>query len=65
MSADNTSALVWLIIGLVILIVHFIPSFIAFSRNHENRQTILILNILFGWTIIGWGVLMIWATNKG
>jgi len=64
MSADNQSALLWLIIGIVILIVHFVPSYVAYSRNHPSKGLILILNILMGWTGIGWIVLLIWANNK-
>ena len=47
-----------LILIVVLLAVNFylIPSYIAEFRRHPQTKTILVLNILLGWTIIGWGV---------
>lgn len=50
-----------LIIVLVLVVVHFLPSIIAFRRGHHNRIAILVLNILLGWTFIGWVVALVWA----
>lgn len=43
------------------LAVYFIPTFIAHHRDHRNVLAIGALNVLFGWTGIGWGVALIWA----
>lgn len=51
-------------IGVVFLIIGAIyvaPTFIAFRRNHPNRWIILVINIAFGGTIIGWGIAMVRA----
>jgi hypothetical protein len=50
-------AIVFLIIGLV----YIAPSIVAFRRNHPNRWIILVINIAFGETIIGWGIALVWA----
>ncbi len=50
-------AVLFLIIG----IIYIIPSIVAFRRNHPNRWIILLINVAFGGTIIGWGIAMIWA----
>lgn len=63
-TADNHSALLWTVIGICILIIHFLPSYIAFSKDMANKVLILIINILMGWTVIGWIVLMVWVTKK-
>ena len=34
------------------------------NKNHSNPQGLLITNIVFGWTIIGWIICVIWATNN-
>jgi hypothetical protein len=47
--------------GLFVFFLHFIPSFVAFSRYHPARVAILVLNIFFGWTIVGWVLLLVWA----
>jgi len=34
---------------------YFIPTFIAFDRHHR-RAAVLAVNLLLGWTLIGWSV---------
>jgi hypothetical protein len=48
--------LVVLLLGL-----HFIPTLVALARNHHNTLAIFVLNLLAGWTLIGWLVAMVWA----
>jgi Superinfection immunity protein len=48
---------VFLIIG----IVYILPSLAAFRREHPNRWLILVINLAFGGTIVGWGVALAWA----
>jgi hypothetical protein len=43
------------------LAIYFIPSFIAFSRRKRNRGAILALNLLTGWSLIGWVGALVWA----
>jgi hypothetical protein len=51
--------------GLVILAIivglYFIPYWVALSRMKNNRNAILIVNLIFGWTFIGWIVALVWA----
>ncbi len=53
-------------ITLAILIfgVYFLPSLIAFLRQHKNKLAIFILNILLGWTGLGWAVALVWSVMK-
>ena len=46
------------------ILIYFIPTFIAFHRVHRNRWVIFILNLVFGVTILGWLIILIWALNK-
>ncbi|RDU95685.1 superinfection immunity protein [Trinickia dinghuensis] len=39
----------------------FAPTIIARCRQHRARDAILATNLLFGWTLIGWCVALIWA----
>jgi hypothetical protein len=34
---------------------YFIPTFVAFDRHHR-RTAVLAINLLLGWTVIGWSV---------
>ena len=52
------------IIALMALaVLHFAPTFVAVWRKHPNRIAIFVINLLFGWTIIGWIVALIWSLS--
>jgi len=40
---------------------YFLPSILAFARNKRDTGAILVLNILLGWTVIGWVIALVWA----
>jgi hypothetical protein len=44
--------------------MYFIPSGLAYTRKHHNRQAILALNLFFGWTLIGWVACLVWALTR-
>lgn len=50
------------IFWLVSLFLYFLPAFLA--RNKPNFMSILILNILAGWTFIGWIIALVWAISS-
>jgi hypothetical protein len=40
---------------------YFLPTFISLARGHRNTVAIFLLNLIFGWTIVGWIVAVLWA----
>src|SRR5262249_49345957 len=40
---------------------YFMPSLIAFLRQHHNTDVICTVNILLGWTALGWVAALIWS----
>ena len=40
---------------------YLVPAWIALGRGKHNAPAILALDLLLGWTIIGWVVALIWA----
>ena len=65
----NDDSMIWLVIlGLflivIIALVYFLPTIVAFSRRHRNRWIILAINLVFGATLLGWALALIWALNK-
>lgn len=46
---------------LAIVVIYMLPTFIAFGREHPRRQDITVVNILLGWTLIGWIGVFLWA----
>lgn len=51
-----------LVVGIVVL--YFLPSLVAFLRQHKNKLAIFLLNLLLGWTILGWVVSLVWSVMK-
>lgn len=43
------------------LLLYFAPSIVAACRNHHKMETLILLNLCFGWTGLGWFALMVWA----
>ncbi|KAA0070426.1 superinfection immunity protein [Tardiphaga sp. P9-11] len=60
--SDDLAVVIFLGISFLIAgIIYIMPSIIAFRRSHPNRWIILVINIAFGGTIIGWGIALVWA----
>ena len=55
--------IIWIFIYFGIYI-YFFPSVIAKSRNKNNYWAIFVLNLFFGWTLIGWVGSLIWAVTN-
>jgi hypothetical protein len=54
----------WLLLGPIFLAAYFIPFFIAAGRRHRFSTAIGLINLLLGWTGIGWLAAIIWAVNR-
>lgn len=47
-----------------IIAFYLLPAIIAASRKHHNAGAIFTLNLLLGWSVIGWFVALVWAMTK-
>lgn len=45
----------------VLAVVYFLPALFAMLRGHHQVAAITVLNLLLGWTGIGWAVAMVWS----
>lgn len=46
------------------LAVYFLPAIVAINRSHPNEKAIFVLNLLLGWTLIGWVIAIVWAFTQ-
>ena len=60
---EGAYALVGLIIIGVIITAYFLPTIVAWNRGHHQKPAIIVLNLAFGWTVIGWFAALIWANT--
>ena len=56
--SSDASGVVFL---LVLLVLYFVPTIIAARRKHHNAVAIGALNLLLGWTLLGWVGALVWA----
>ena len=55
-------SIVTVITGIFLAIyIYFLPSTIAKDGAHRNFKSLFIVNIFFGWTLIGWVGCLAWA----
>jgi hypothetical protein len=45
----------------IVTVRYFLPAQVAIRRHVPDTGSIMALNILAGWTLIGWVVAMVWA----
>ncbi|GAF73425.1 unnamed protein product [marine sediment metagenome] len=45
------------------VLVYFLPGFVAVMRDKRNKNAILLVNLLLGWTVIGWIIALVWAVT--
>lgn len=43
-----------LIIAIATIVIYFAPSIIALKRKIRNKEILLVLNLILGWTLAGW-----------
>jgi len=46
------------------IMLYLLPTYIASKRKHRNILAILLLNLLLGWTLIGWAGALIWSVYE-
>lgn len=46
---------------MVLVALYFFPIILAFGRGHRSAPAIAVVNVLFGWTLIGWIWALIWS----
>lgn len=49
---------------LILLVVYFLPTGLAYSRKHKNADAIMLLNLFLGWLLIPWVIALVWAETK-
>lgn len=49
-----------MLISLLFCLIYFLPTVVAVRRG-QPFGGVLILNLLFGWTVIGWAALLLWT----
>ena len=67
MDAKDTTTGIFgaLAIILGVVLMYFLPLWVAKRRKHPAENSIGIVNLFFGWTVIGWIGCLAWAFMPG
>lgn len=52
------------LVCILFIFVYFIPTVVASTRKHHNYNAIFLVNLFFGWSVIGWFGALIWASTN-
>jgi len=62
---DASGDVIRIVGGLLLFIagvlVYFLPSLIADKRKHHNKLPIFLVNLILGWSLLGWIAALIWS----
>lgn len=48
-------------IVILVAVLYFLPSLIAYSRGHVHLRKLALLNLISGWSILAWGAILVWS----
>ncbi len=43
------------------IFIYLLPSITAAARQHRNLASLVVINLLLGWTLLGWAICMAWS----
>ena len=49
------------VVFVVFMGIYFMPAIVAYVRGHPSFVAIMVLNLLLGWSLVGWIVALVWA----
>ena len=60
---SGNPALAFVLLALCV-VIYFLPTLVASGRNHANATPIFLVNLLLGWTFLGWVVAIVWSFSE-
>lgn len=61
---DNETVVAALLAIALALALYFTPTIVASRREHMSIGSIFVVNLFFGWTLLGWVLSLAWALNS-
>ena len=51
-------------IVLALVGLYFVPTMVALFRHAKHSAAIVVINLLLGWTVVGWLVAFVWSCTS-
>lgn len=66
LTQTSTGFVFALVAGIILLVLlYLLPAILAYSLGSAHTKGVLTLNLILGWTILGWLAALIWAILSG
>ncbi len=62
-AGTSTESTIVTVLAVSVLVLYFVPTILAFCLHHHSRKAILVVNLLSGWTVIGWAIAAVWSST--
>ena len=49
---------------LIVGLIYFLPTIVAFGKGRSNSFAIFALNLFLGFTLLGWVIALVWALTE-
>lgn len=60
---DSGSPWAGFVLLVAAFVIYFLPTFVASNRKHVNFTSIFLVNLILGWTFLGWVAALVWASS--
>lgn len=53
------------VMPIIPIVLYFLPTIMVYRmKKRKNRRAIVTLNVVGGWTVIGWIAALVWAMSE-
>ncbi len=59
--SETATGVAGIVLLCLVLAAYLLPSIVASRRRHPNSTAIFALNVLLGWTALGWIIALVWS----
>lgn len=63
-SSDASLVAIWIALALIVLLLYFLPTYVALRRKLPNKGAVIVINLFFGWTFLGWVIALAMAYGR-
>ena len=57
-------ALIFILVAVLIIGLYFLPSLTAKMNHKKNAQSVMVINLFLGWTLLGWVIALAMAAGQ-
>ena len=57
-------ALAYIAASAFLVLCYTLPSIVAVRRGHRRQQSIIALDLILGWTLVGWIAALVWSLTS-